>query len=176
MATATIPIGTFTKKMYRQERPLVSTPPSSGPMATARPVTVPQTPKATPRSRPRNASASSASDTANMIAPPTPCKPRDSCSISVVAANPHSTDAPVNTARPTRYSSRRPYMSARLPAVSKNAARVSAYASTTHCRSEKLECSARWISGRATFTIVMSSSSMNVPRQTATSVHHLLPR
>ena len=67
-------------------------------------------------------------------------------------------------------------MSARLPAVSRNAASVSAYASTIHCRSEKLECSACWISGSATFTIVMSSSSMKVPRQTATSVHHLLPR
>ena len=67
-------------------------------------------------------------------------------------------------------------MSARLPAVSRNAAKVSAYASTTHCRSEKLEFRARWISGRATFTIVISSSSMNVPRHTATSVHHLFPR
>ena len=176
MATAAIPIGTFTKKMYRQDRPEVSTPPSSGPMATARPVTVPQTPNAMPRSFPRKESASNASDTANMIAPPTPCKPRESWSISVLAAKPHSTEAQVNTARPTRYSRRRPYMSARLPAVSRNAAKVSAYASTTHCRSEKLECSARWISGRATFTIVMSSSSMNVPRQTATSVHHLFPR
>jgi hypothetical protein len=32
------------------------------------------------------------------------------------------------------------------------------------------------MSGRATFTIVMSSSSMNVPRHTATSVHHWFPR
>ena len=32
------------------------------------------------------------------------------------------------------------------------------------------------MSGSATFTIVTSSSSMNVPRQTATSVHHLFPR
>jgi hypothetical protein len=32
------------------------------------------------------------------------------------------------------------------------------------------------MSGRATFTIVMSSSNMNVPRHTATSVHHLFPR
>ena len=29
------------------------------------------------------------------------------------------------------------------------------------------------MSGSATFTIVMSSSSMNVATQTATSVHHL---
>ena len=64
-------------------------------------------------------------------------------------------------------------MSAKLPAVSRKAAKVRAYASTTHCRSEKLECKAVWMSGNATLTIVMSSKSMNVPRQTATSVHHL---
>jgi hypothetical protein len=115
-------------------------------------------------------------DTANMIAPPAPCRARESWSIRLLAANPHSADAQVNTIRPIRYISRRPYMSARLPAVSKNAARVSAYASTIHCRSEKLECSACWMFGRATVTIVTSSSSMKVPRHTATSVHHLFPR
>ncbi len=176
MTTAMTPIGAFTKKIHRQDRPDVSSPPSSGPMATATPVTAPQTPKATPRSLPRKASAKSARETANMMAPPTPCRPRDSWSISVLTAKPHSTDAAVKIARPIRYSRRRPYLSARLPAVSRNAARVSAYASTTHCRSEKLAFSARWMSGSATFTIVMSSSSMNVPRQTATSVHHLFPR
>ncbi len=124
--TAKTPIGAFTKKIQRQDRPDVRMPPSSGPMATARPVTVPQTPKATPRSLPRKASASSASDTANMMAPPTPCNPRESWSISVLTAKPQSTDAVEKTASPIRYSSRRPYMSARLPAVSKNAASVSA--------------------------------------------------
>ena len=66
-------------------------------------------------------------------------------------------------------------MSARLPAVSSSAARVSAYASTTHCSCEKLALSASWMSGRATFTIVMSSRSMNVPSDTATRVSHLFP-
>ena len=132
-------------------------------------------PKATPRSLPRNAPASSASDTANMIAPPTPCTARDTCSISALVANPHSSEAPVNTTSPIRNNRRRPYMSDRLPAVSKNAASVSAYASTIHCRSEKLAPSPRWISGSATVTMVISSSSMNMPRHTATSVHHLLP-
>src|SRR3954449_10529203 len=42
----------------------------------------------------------------------------------------------------------------------------------THCRSEKVECRSCWMLGSATFTIVMSSSSMKVPRQTAASVHH----
>jgi hypothetical protein len=48
--TAAISIGAFTKKIHRQDRPEVSTPPSSGPMATARPVTAPRAPDATPRS------------------------------------------------------------------------------------------------------------------------------
>jgi hypothetical protein len=34
------------------------------------------------------------------------------------------------------------------------------------------ECSAIWILGRATFTTVMSSRSINVAVQTAMSVHH----
>ena len=42
----------------------------------------------------------------------------------------------------------------------------------THCRSLKLECSERWIDGSATFTTVMSISSMKTPTQTAISVHH----
>ena len=107
-ATAAIPIGTFTKKIHRQDRPEVSAPPISGPRATARPVTAPHTPNATPRSLPWKALASNASDTANMIAAPTPCKPRDSWSISVLVAKPHSADAPVNTTSPIRYSTRRP--------------------------------------------------------------------
>ena len=41
----------------------------------------------------------------------------------------------------------------------------------THCRSEKLECRSFAMSGSATFTTVMSSSSMNVATQTAPSVH-----
>src|SRR3954447_6960577 len=42
----------------------------------------------------------------------------------------------------------------------------------THCRSENVELRSCWMLGSATFTIVMSSSSMKVPRQTAASVHH----
>ena len=43
----------------------------------------------------------------------------------------------------------------------------------THCRSAKFACRSRSIAGSATFTIVMSSSSMNVAMLTTTSVHHL---
>src|SRR3954468_831245 len=41
----------------------------------------------------------------------------------------------------------------------------------THCRSEKLVFRSLAISGSATLTTVMSSSSMNVATQTAASVH-----
>ena len=43
----------------------------------------------------------------------------------------------------------------------------------THCTSLKLAPSSSAMSGSATFTIVMSSSSMNVAEQTASRVHHL---
>ena len=43
----------------------------------------------------------------------------------------------------------------------------------THWMSEKLAFRSVAIFGSATFTIVMSSSSMNVPTQTTISVHHL---
>ena len=59
-------------KIHRQDRPEVSTPPIRGPMATARAVTAPHTPNAMQRFLPRKTLASNASDTANMIAPPTP--------------------------------------------------------------------------------------------------------
>ena len=51
-ATAAIPIGTLTKKIASHPIPSVSTPPTSGPIATAAPVVAPQSPNAVPRSRP----------------------------------------------------------------------------------------------------------------------------
>ena len=72
MAIAAMPTGRLTRKIQRQLSPVVSRPPRTGPRATLTPVTAPQTPKAVPRSRPWKVWASSASDVANMIAPPTP--------------------------------------------------------------------------------------------------------
>ena len=69
---AAMPIGMLTKKIQRQPAHSVRTPPTSGPIATAAPVVAPQIPNAVPRSRPWKAFASSASETANMMPPPTP--------------------------------------------------------------------------------------------------------
>ena len=165
-------MGMFTKKIPRQLQPVVMIPPSTGPTATATPVTAPQTARAVPRSRPWKACASSASEVANMIAPPIPCPARASTRKTGPFASAQSSDPAVKIARPIANSSLRPKMSASEPAVSSSAASDRAYASTTHCSWAKLACRSSWMLGSATFTIVTSTSSMNVPRQTASRVHH----
>ena len=126
IANAATPIGTLTKKIQRQFRPLVIAPPSTGPTATATPVTAPNAANATPRSRGVNAWASSASAVANMIAPPTPCSALASDRKSELCATPQSAEPSVKTTIPVAKTRRRPARSAIDPAVSSSAASVSA--------------------------------------------------
>ena len=42
----------------------------------------------------------------------------------------------------------------------------------THCTSLKLACSSDWMVGKATITMVMSTSNMKVAAHTTTRVHH----
>ena len=121
-----MPIGMLTRKIQRHDSPLVITPPSTGPTATAIPVIAPNTPKAMPRSLPWNALDKSASDVANMIAPPTPCPARASVRNRGLGASPHSSEPVVKIATPTAKTRRRPSRSASEPAVSRSAARDSA--------------------------------------------------
>jgi hypothetical protein len=67
------PIGTLSKNTHRQLIPDVSAPPMSGPVATDTPAVAPQIPSAVPRSGPWNSCAISASEVANIAAPPMPC-------------------------------------------------------------------------------------------------------
>ena len=121
-----MPIGTLTKKIASQPMPSVSTPPTSGPTATEAPVTAPQTPNAVPRSRPWKAEASSASEVANMNAPPMPCSARARLRTSGVPASAHSSEATVKITIPITKIRRRPNRSASEPPVSSSAASVSA--------------------------------------------------
>ena len=123
---ATRQMGMLTKKIHRQDRPLVSTPPSTGPMAVAMPVVAPKMPKAVPRSRPRKALASRARPVANTAAPPMPWKARARVSCSTVWAAPHAVDPTVKTTSPMTKTRRRPKRSASDPAVSSRAARLRA--------------------------------------------------
>jgi hypothetical protein len=75
------PIGTLTRKIHSQPNASVSAPPTSGPTATANPVVAPQMPSAVPRSLAGNSWAMSASELANIIAPPAPWSARERFSI-----------------------------------------------------------------------------------------------
>ena len=116
----------LTKKIHRHDRPLVSTPPSTGPRATATPVVAPNAPNATPRSRPWYAVPIRASAVANIAAPPIPWKARASVRNVVSCAAPQAIEPIVNSAVPITNSRRRPNRSASDPAVRSSAARLSA--------------------------------------------------
>ena len=94
---ATTQIGMLTKKIQRHDRPLVSTPPSTGPIATATPVVAPKTPNAVPRSLPLKALASSARAVANIAAPPMPWKAREMVRKKMSCAEPQAIEPSVKT-------------------------------------------------------------------------------
>src|SRR5262245_57831254 len=169
-ATAKTPTGTLTKKIQRHPSESVRMPPTSGPAATARPTVEPQMAIAPARSGPRYSAPINASAVANSAAPPTPCSARAASSVATFVASPQSSEAALKTTTPTTNTSRRPYRSASAPAVRMSAASVMAYASTTHCSPVRLASRLRWMLGSATFTIVMSTSSMKVVAHTATRV------
>ncbi len=124
--TAPTPIGMLTRKIQRQESHDVSTPPASGPIATAAPTVAPQIPKAVPRSLPWNSCEISASAVANMIAPPSPWTPRPTIRKSESFARPQAAEAIVKRTIPITKSRLRPKRSASDPAVRTHAARASA--------------------------------------------------
>ncbi len=65
-------------------------------------------PKAVPRSRPVKAAAISASEVANMMAPPTPCTARARLSMRGVVESPQTSEASEKTTRPMAKILRRP--------------------------------------------------------------------
>src|SRR5579862_2066040 len=168
-----IPIGTLTKKIHRQPAYSVSTPPASGPIATARPIVAPQIPKAVPRSRPWNSWERMASETANITAPPIPWRPRARLRKSGVVADPQSAEASVKRATPPMKTRFRPSQSPSVPAFRTEVASRRAYASTTHWRSVKEVRRSRWMLGSATLTIVMSRRSMKMATHTMRRARHL---
>ena len=122
---ATSPIGTLTKKIHSQPRCSVISPPTSGPIATAPPIVAPQTPNAVARSAPWNSCPISASEVANIAAPPTPCRPRARLSRVGSPEMPQRKEAKVKIPKPIEKTRRRPSRSPSEPAVSRKAARVS---------------------------------------------------
>ena len=117
-------MGTLTKKIHCQPSESTSTPPTSGPTATATPTVAPQMPSAVLRSVGANSWAIRASTVPNIAAPPIPCSPRASSRASGLPANPASSEAVVKAASPPVKTSLRPSRSASDPAISVSAARA----------------------------------------------------
>ena len=126
ITTAAMPIGMLTRKIQRHESQDVSTPPASGPIATAAPIVAPQIPNAVPRSLPWNSCEISASAVANMIAPPIPWTPRAMIRKSESFESPQAAEAIVNSTTPITKRRLRPNRSASEPAVRTQVARPSA--------------------------------------------------
>jgi len=120
--TAAIPIGTFTKNIHRQDRPEVSRPPRSGADATPGGHAAPD-PERVAEGPGAKASASSASETAKMIAP-RPC--RRGIAAAFVRGDGEATQAEARGHPQGRQvtAGRRPNMSATLPSGERTAARV----------------------------------------------------
>ena len=116
---ATTPTGTFRKNTLCQPRLSTSTPPSTGPAASASADTPAQMPMACARS----------SGSGNVLvridrvpgsssAAPTPCTPRPTMSAWIDGARPQESEPRVNTARPLMKARLRPYMSPSVPPLS----------------------------------------------------------
>ena len=86
----------------------------------------PHSPIAVPRSFGANSCAISASEVANIIAPPRPCTARAMLSTVGEPASPHTNEAATNTTMPVTNTSRRPSRSASEPDASSSVASPSA--------------------------------------------------
>ena len=115
--SASRPSGTLTRKTERQPNAVVSRPPSGAPDAVPTADIVASSPMARPIPSLGTVSLTSAMDSATIIAPPRPWRPRAQITTHSDEAVPPSTEAPRNTRRPATSSLRRPTMSLSRPTL-----------------------------------------------------------
>ena len=152
----------------------MKTPPISTPAAAPNPPTAPQTPSAMLRSLPSEKVVIRIDRAAGaMIAAPRPWSARAPISDGSFHASAATSEAAVNTMSPAKNMRRRPRRSAARPPRSRKPPKTSAYALITHCRFCCENPRSTWIDGRATFTIAMSSTSMNWTTLRSASANHL---
>ena len=119
-----MPIGTFSQKIHCQEVPSTTAPPTSGPMAMARPPTAPHAPRARPRRAGGTAADSRVSVSGMTTAAPTPWSARAAISQLMPGARAAAADPVVNRPRPATNTRRRPNLSPGVAPVSSNTAKV----------------------------------------------------
>src|SRR5262244_1083530 len=175
-ASAASPTGMFTRKIGRQCQPArfhcTSTPPMSKPATDAEPSTPPQTPKTFPRSWGGKVTWMIARICGTIRPAIAPSKNRAPISIPGLTATPHSADATVNPATPSRKIRLRPKMSPSRPPVINSAANPSTYPDTTHSNCAYVACRSLRMLGAATLTIVTSSRSITPATKMTTRAAH----
>src|SRR3954453_12404968 len=155
------PTGTLTRNTQGQLSALVSAPPSRTPTPPPPLAIPPHKLNAVPRGAPGWVEVAIESADGVSSAAPQPWTARAATRKPGEGASPHASDAPVNTNRPARNVRRRPTMSAARPPTSSRPPLQSTYAVTTHWRSAGAKPSPAPIEGSATFTNVMSSTTIN---------------
>ncbi len=124
---AMMPTGRLTKKIHSQPSHSVSIPPKSTPAAAPEPPMAPHTPSALLRSAPsEKVVVTMDSAEGVMMAAPKPWIARETISMVSLWARPHSSEASVKRATPTRNTRRRPSRSAARPPSSRKPPNVMA--------------------------------------------------
>ncbi len=171
-----MPIGTLSQKIHCQERPSTIAPPTTGPSATARPLTPPQMPSAMPRRAGGTAAERIVRVSGVTIAPPTPCRALAATSASMPGASAAAAEPTVKIARPTRNIRLRPNRSPSAAPVRSRTAKVNVYALTVHsspCSEAPRSC---LITGSAVVTTRLSSDTMKMATLVTTKVQKVAAR
>ena len=163
--------------MLRQLHSPVSTPPMTGPMASAKPEVAAHTPMAQLRSLASGYRCRSIDNVpGSLAAAPRPITARPAIRIWTSGASAETTEPAQNTPTPVSMTFLRPSSSPIMPQASMMLAKVSAYAPTTHCRpvtpAFRLVCT----SPSATLTTVLSRKVKNSSVHSTASASDWPPR
>ena len=170
---STSPIGTLSQKIQCHEMPETTAPPTSGPIATARPLMPPHAPSARPRRSGGTAAERIVSVSGITIAPPSPCTARAASSAAIDGASAAAAEASVKMPSPIANMRRRPKRSPSAAPVRRSTAKVSVYAFTVHSRPESPELRSSRITGSAVVTTRLSSVTMKSASDVIANVHHI---
>ena len=166
-----MPIGTLIQKIQCQEMPSTTAPPTSGPIATARPEMPDQRPSTSPRRPAGKASESSVSVSGSTAAAAAPWIARAAISAAVVGASAAAAEATVNAETPMTNMRLRPKRSPSAAPVSSSTAKVSVYALTVHCRDSIVAPRSARMLGSAVVTTRLSRTTMKSAVDTTANVH-----
>ena len=168
-AYTAMPTGMFTMKTACHPKTLVRMPPRSTPTLPPPAEMKPTTPMAFARSA-GSVKSDIMSDrpAAETTAPPRPCAARAATRMGCDDEIPAANDAAVKMPMPATKSFRRPYRSPRRPPRRRNPPKKSMYAFTTQASEASVKPRSVRIDGSATFTMVVSSTIMKLPRQRTT--------